>query len=110
MKYTYLFIGCSILLCLSVALGMHSTIDKRTSSWLIITRIILLAMLVGKIIFFLAALPSISWWLLIQIISLVVLFIMVEMIFRRKLLTFGVPWLALILEITALLVAIICIF
>lgn len=110
MKYTYLFICCGIFLFLSVTFGMHSTIDKRTSSWLIITRILLSAMLVGKIVFFLAILPNLSWYLLIQIIALIVLFVMVEMIFRRKLLTFGVPWLSFVLEATTLLVAIICIF
>ncbi|KRM65654.1 hypothetical protein FC35_GL001247 [Limosilactobacillus coleohominis DSM 14060] len=110
MKNIYLFICCGILLLISVTCGMHSTIDKRTSSWLVITRIIILAMLVGKIVLFLLALPIISWRLLIQIVALITLFVMVEMIFRRKLLTFGVPWLAFILEATTFIVSLICIF
>ena len=110
MKNIYLFICCGILLFISVTCGMHSTIDKRTSSRLVITRIIILAMLVGKIVFFLMTLPIISWHLLIQIIALIILFVMVEMIFRRKLLTFGVPWLAFILEITTFVVSLVCIF
>lgn len=110
MGNTYLFICCGILLIISIACGMHSAIDKRTSTWLVITRILLFIMLIGKIVFFLATLPVISWRYLIQIIALIILFVMVEMIFRRKLLTFGVPWMSFILEITALVVAIICIF
>lgn len=110
MGNTYLFICCGILLVVSIACGMHSTIDKRTSTWLVITRLLLFIMLIGKIVFFLAGLPIISWRSLIQIIALIILFVMVEMIFRRKLLTFGVPWMSFILEITALAVAIICIF
>ena len=107
---TYLFIFCGILMIICIAAGMHSNIDKHTVSWLIITRLLLIVMLVGKIVFFLATLPSVNWLYLIQIAALVFLFIMIEMIFRRKLLTFGTPWMALVLELLTIVVAVICIF
>ncbi|WP_251548047.1 hypothetical protein [Limosilactobacillus caecicola] len=105
-----LSIVCGLFLIISVACGMHSAIDKRTSTWLVITRLLLFILLIAKIVFFLHGLPMANWLFLLQIILLIVLLVMVEMIFRRKLLTFGVPWLALILELTTTVIAVICIF
>lgn len=110
MENTLLFIICGLLLIISIAAGMHSTIDKRTSAWLIITRLLLFAMLIGKIVFFLGALPHLHLFYLIQILALIVEFTAVEMIFRRKLLTFGAPWMALVLEFITIAVSVICIF
>lgn len=110
MGNTYLFIICGICLVISVTCGMYSAIDKHTSSWLIIARILLFIMLIGKLVFFLAYLPIISWLYLIQIIALILLFVIVEMVFRRKLLTFGAPWMALILILATVIISLICIF
>ena len=110
MGNTYLFIICGICLVISVTCGMHYAIDKHTSSWLIIARILLFIMLIGKLVFFLSYLPIISWLYLIQIIALILLFVIVEMVFRRKLLTFGAPWMALILILATVIISLICIF
>ena len=110
MGNTYLFICCGIGLVISITCGMRSAMDKHTSNWLIISRILLFMMLIGKLVFFLAFLPVINWLYVVQIIALIILFIMVEMIFRRKLLTFGSPWLSLLLILTTVVVALICIF
>ena len=106
----FTFIACGLCLIISIACGMHSTIDKHTGNWLVISRLLLFIMLIGKIVVFLANLPAFAWFSLVQIILLVILFIMVEMIFRRKLLTFGAPWMALVLEFTTTIVCLICIF
>lgn len=110
MGNTSLFIICGVLLIISIAAGMHSTIDKRTSAWLVITRLLLFVMLIGKIVFFLKSFPQPHIFYLIQIIALIIQFIFVEMIFRQKLLTFGAPWMALVLELITIMVSVICIF
>lgn len=110
MGNTLLFIICGLLLIISIAAGMHSTIDKRTSAWLVITRLLLFIMLISKIVFFLRSFPNPHFFYLIQTVALIFQFICVEMIFRRKLLTFGAPWMALVLEFVTIVVSLICIF
>lgn len=105
-----LLIICGLCLIITIACGMHSSVDKHTSNWLICSRILIFIMLITKIVDFLRLLPTFNWIDLVQVVALIALFVLIEAIFRRKLLTFGAPWMALILELTTIVVSVICIF
>lgn len=101
------FLVFSLLFLICLHLGLNATIEKRVSKWLVLCRLSISALVIGKIVQLLRNLHF-SWGInLIQALLLIVVMMLIEMGFRRKRLTFGDPHLNLVLEVLSLSVAII---
>lgn len=109
MFYFYSYIICGLAMIISTWMGLRSPIEKHTADALVITRLLILIMLVLKFINLFLRFPLFSKIIFLQIIALIILLTITEMVFRRKRLTFGNPWLSLVLELLTIVCAFLCI-
>lgn len=92
----------TILLIITVTIGLHAKIERKVTTWLEINRLLYVVLLADAIIYLI-----LSWqesllikvlWILIIIIS----YIVMEVAFRLKRETFGNPYLTVLLTILLL--------
>lgn len=101
----YLLAGLILLVC--IRQGLAANMQKRTAGCLIVSRLCLFILLIAKIVTFLT---GFNWLALLQTCLLIVDFVLIEMAFRKKRLTFGDPHLNNLTLALSFLIVIINIF
>lgn len=102
MRVFLYFLICGLIFLICLHMGLSAKVEKRVSKWLVLERIFISLLLIGKIVQMLRNINN-SWGInLVQVLILIVVMILSEMGFRRKRLTFGDPYLNRVIEVISL--------
>ena len=85
----YLVFPLLTLIC--VWLGLKAPTEKKTTTWRLVSRILILLMLAGKFVHLISRLPNFLWLTCFQVVWLVIVLGVNEVAFRKKQVTFGNP-------------------